>query len=698
MELFIYLIYRGFTAGVGALPLRAAYRLGQALGGAAYLGLAPYRRLALRNLTIAYGGERPAREIRRLARAHFRALGANLLSSIKAASLSVERLREIASVENIESLAGALDRGRGVVLVISHIGNWELFAQICQFLPGRQWSTVYQPLGNRRIEAHVQRTRMARGVRLFSRKNGFNAPTAFLRAGGAVGVLVDQHAGDGGVWAPFFGRLASTSTLAALLALRTDAELVPIAIQTAAPGRWRVVVSEPIPRAPGEGVNALTARVNLVLERQIRASPADWFWVHNRWKTPRPKFLLTAYRRGVTLPASVSASDLKPFRLIVRSPNWLGDAVMTIPAVQAMARGRPDARVTILSPERLADLWRIVPGVAEVVTFAGKSAVAAAAAVRQAGPFDAAVVLPSSLRAALEMRLAGVPRRVGYAGHRRRWLLTEIVDEPKPGARELSHGERPHQSRRYAHLAQAIGAGEIPAEGQSPEPAATVDQIPDLILPTAGQIRDLVPPAVDPIRDLVPVERAAPAPDHGSGLQAEPDRGSGLQLPARGAWLTIGLCPGAEYGPAKRWLPERFAETARRVSEARACRWVLLGTAKDRAAGDPIAAELGDHCENLLGQTTLAELITTLRGCDALLTNDTGAMHLAAWLGVPTVAVFGSTDPDLTSPLAAPGRVRILRHQVECSPCFLRKCPIDLRCMKAVTADEAVEAVLAMIR
>ena len=397
MERLIYLCYRAFTAGVATLPLMTVYRLGQALGWLAHWCLGPYRRLAQANLAVAYAGEKTPAEIRRLARAHFVALGANLLSSIKAASLSVEELRKIAEVQNIASIRDALDAGKGVVLVISHIGNWELFAQISEFLPGYQWSTVYQPLGNRFIEAHVRRTRTARGVQLFSRKNGFNAPTAFLRAGGAVGVLVDQHAGDGGVWAPFFGRLASTSTLAALLALRTDAALVPIAIQTAGPGRWRVVVSPEISKAPGEEVNALTARINLVLERQIRASPADWFWVHNRWKTPRPKFLLTTYRRGIMLPADVP--DLKPFRIVIRSPNWLGDAVMTIPAIQAIAAGRPDAQVTVLSPENLADLWTIVPGVAHVISVPkGAGVLATAQAVKRAGPFDVGIVLPNSMR------------------------------------------------------------------------------------------------------------------------------------------------------------------------------------------------------------------------------------------------------------------------------------------------------------
>ena len=227
---------------------------------------------------------------------------------------------------------------------------------------------------------------------------------------------------------------------------------------------------------------------------------------------------------------------------------------------------------------------------------------------------------------ALELRLAGVPRRVGFAGHQRAWLLNQIVDEPKPGPRLLSHGEREHQSLRYAHLAQAVGAGDVAAAGSAP---------------------------------------ASP-------------------LIERGAWLRIAICPGAEYGPAKRWMPERFIEAAKRVGETRACEWVLVGTAKDRQLGEEIAAALGERCENRIGKTTLAELIETLRGCQVLLTNDTGTMHLAAWLGVPTAAVFGSTDPVLTGPLAPPERVRILRHQVECSPCFLRNCPIDLRCMKAV--------------
>ena len=646
-------LYRAFTGLVTLLPLRAAYRLGQVMGILGYLVFWPYRWLAIRNLTIAYGTTLSRVEIRRLALIHFTTLGANLLCSIKASNYNAAKLRTIAQVEGMETIRAALERGKGVVLVISHIGNWELFAHLCQFLPEFQWGTVYQPLGNRYIEAHIQRMRQK--VKLFSRKSGFNAPTAFLRAGGALGVLVDQHAGDGGVWTPFFGRLASTSPLAALLALRTEAVVVPMAVHTAGIAKWRVVISQPIPTVEPGGntltTEALTARINLVLEAQINSAAPDWFWVHNRWKLPRPKFLLATYRRGIVLPPEVPASELKPFRILVRSTNWLGDAVMTLPAIQSIARGRPDAQIIVLAPEKLAGLFAEVPGVAKVLPIRkGMSVFTVAAAIRRAGPFDAAVILPNSVRSALETFLGGVPRRVGYAGHRRRWLLNQVVPEPPDPFKLEGEAEvvrrvapaRPHQSQRYAHLALTIGADQVAACAEPP-------------------------PNTNP-------------------LQVE-----------RGAFLRIGICPGAEYGPTKRWLPERFAATAKLVGEQKPVNWVLFGVETDQESGEPIAKELADRCENRIGKTDLTGLIAELRGCHALLTNDTGTMHLAAYLGVPVVAVFGSTDPVLTGPLAPSERVRILRHQVECSPCFLARCPLDLRCMKAVSAEEAAAAVLELV-
>jgi lipopolysaccharide heptosyltransferase II len=154
----------------------------------------------------------------------------------------------------------------------------------------------------------------------------------------------------------------------------------------------------------------------------------------------------------------------------------------------------------------------------------------------------------------------------------------------------------------------------------------------------------------------------------------------------------IGLCPGAEYGPAKRWLPERFAQVVRIVQECTGAEWKIFGVEKDRPIVDAIVTAAKVPCTDLVGKTTLEELMTQLRTCDLLLTNDTGTMHLASFLGVPTVSIFGSTEPTLTGPLGA--NHRVLRHHVACSPCFLRECPIDFRCMTAIGVTEVVEAVL----
>src|SRR2546423_14402961 len=163
------------------------------------------------------------------------------------------------------------------------------------------------------------------------------------------------------------------------------------------------------------------------------------------------------------------------------------------------------------------------------------------------------------------------------------------------------------------------------------------------------------------------------------------------RIKTNGAPAKLGLCPGAEYGPAKPRLPERFGEVALAIVEQRPVQWVLFGPAADQERGAANESAHGARCLNRIGQTTLEQLATELGECALLLTNDTGTMHLATLLGVPVVAVFGSTEPRLTGPLGTGHDV--IRHQVERSPCFLRECPIDFRCMKAVSAEEAVAAV-----
>jgi len=629
-DFVVYLLYRAGLAVVAALPLSFLFGFGEFLGVCAWMFSGKYRRLATRNLEIAFSNEKSPRELRQLVRQHFRRLGANLLCSAKLTQMPPEKILERVEVENIESMAREFRAGVPVVLILSHLGTWEVFAQLMpEFVGFVRNSSVYQGLGNRFIDEHVQRTRSQTGLELFDRHDGFEPVIELLRSGGGVGVLSDQHAGDHGVWTPFFGRLASTSPLPALLAKRTRAALIAAGVYTTGRARWRMVFTERFDET-GASVAVLTSKINQVIEEQVRRAPEDWFWVHNRWKTPEPNFLLAHYKRGIYLPPGISARDLKPFRILIRSSNWLGDAVMSVPAVRAIKGGRPDVHVTIAAPDKIAAMWKLIPEVDAIIPLPEGSLLPVVRLLKQQMSFDVAILFPNSLRVAFESWLSGIPRSVGYRGHWRSWLVNQIVRKPrKPRPPE-------HHSLRFFRIARECGAETSNIE--------------------------------------------FPKLDQTSNIEHQ---------------TLIGLCPGAEYGPAKRWLPGRCAEAATKISTQSSAQWILLGTKNDAAIGEQIAAAIGDHCVNRIGQTTLDQLIDELRRCSLLLTNDTGTMHLAALLGVPVVAVFGSTEPRLTGPLGN-GHI-ILRHHVECSPCFLRECPIDFRCMKAISADEVADAVLSML-
>ncbi|HEY2680425.1 MAG TPA: glycosyltransferase family 9 protein, partial [Candidatus Udaeobacter sp.] len=541
LDFVVYLLYRAGLAVVAALPLPFLFGFGQFLGVCAWMFSGKYRRLATRNLEIAFANEKSPLELRQLVRRHFRQLGANLLCSAKLTQMPPEKILEHVEVENIESMAREFRAGVPVVLVLSHLGTWEVFAQLMpKFVGFVRNSSVYQGLGNRFIDKHVRRTRNQTGLELFDRRDGFEPVIELLRSGGGVGVLSDQHAGDHGVWTPFFGRLASTSPLPALLAKRTRAALIAAGVYTTGPARWRMVFTERFDQT-GASVAVLTSKINEVIEEQIGRAPEDWFWVHNRWKTPEPNFLLAHYKRGIYLPPGISASDLKPFRILIRSSNWLGDAVMSVPAVRAIKGGRPDIHVTIAAPEKIAPMWKLIPEVDTIIPLPEGSLLSAVRLLKQQMPFDVAILFPNSLRVALESWLGGIPRRVGYRGHCRSWLVNQIVREPrKPRPPE-------HHSLRFLRIARECGAETLKFEVPKPNQTSTIKHQP----------------------------------------------------------LKIGLCPGAEYGPAKRWLPERFAEAAAKISTQSSAQWILFGTKNDAAIGKQIAAAIGDHCVNRIGQTTL---------------------------------------------------------------------------------------------
>jgi ADP-heptose:LPS heptosyltransferase len=370
---------------------------------------------------------------------------------------------------------------------------------------------------------------------------------------------------------------------------------------------------------------------------------------------------------------------------------------MTVPAVRAIKRGRPDAHITLLTPAKLADMWENVPEVDDVIPFlvpSGRGILksirglftlfSAAGEVRKGGPFEVAILFPNSLRTALEVWLAGIPRRIGFEGHgMRKWLLNQVLRPAKAKKGKPALADPPvHQVNHYLKLVTFVG-GRV-EDGLSAEPDGEIHA------PPSGTFAGAIPP-----------EEAEHPPLPEQEIEGERIGGIGLGLrlaPVHPVLrqVRIGVCPGAEYGPAKRWFPERFAEVMTMIDAEYRCAWVLFGAARDvpvAAAMEPLLAGL--TVENLVGRTTMAELIDELRRCHLLLTNDTGTMHLAALLGVRTVSIFGSTEPLLTGPLG-PDHL-VIRHQVECSPCFLRTCPIDFRCMKTIDAFEVAATVSAAL-
>jgi len=330
--------------------------------------------------------------------------------------------------------------------------------------------------------------------------------------------------------------------------------------------------------------------------------------------------------------------------LLLRSPNWLGDAVIALPAVQALQRSLPQgSRISVLTPGKLADFWKIIPGIEHVLSVDPNLWITADSL--KPHHFDTALIFPNSLRTAVEPWLAGIPRRIGFKGHQRRWFLTDVV--PKYSR---AQGLR-HQSRDYLDLAATLLGN---PKSQDPNP------------------KEIQNPK-SKIQNFVPLQPS-----------------SAIPRPSSSAYLAV--CPGAEYGPAKRWPAERFAAAANGIAIEKNLEVILLGAEGDRAACHEVARSLTVPHRNRAGETSLQEFLASLAHADYVLCNDSGAMHVAALFGRPGAAVFGSTEPRLTGPIT--DSIAVVREHVPCSPCFLRECPIDFRCMTSVTVDHVLQAAL----
>jgi heptosyltransferase-2 len=335
-------------------------------------------------------------------------------------------------------------------------------------------------------------------------------------------------------------------------------------------------------------------------------------------------------------------------KLLIRSTNWVGDAILALPALRAVRSKFPDAHISILARPYVADIYRGQGVSDELIPYdptgehRGWSGRQRLISELRARHLDVALLLQNAFDAAWLAWRAHIPKRIGYARDARSLLLTKSIAVPKPG--EIP----PHEKFYYLELLRRAG---------------WLDNLP--------QVDHIVLQVSDSA-----TRRAA---------QFLIDAG------ARPHARRIAIGAGASYGSAKCWPPERFAEWANRFLAHNDADIMLFGTAAEAPVSNAIIAKMNRKPIDLTGETAIAELPALLSQCHLFLGNDSGAMHVAAAVGLPVVAIFGPTDPFGTAPVTP--RCTIVQQKPYCSPCFLRRCPTDHRCMKQVTPDMVESAV-----
>jgi heptosyltransferase-2 len=334
---------------------------------------------------------------------------------------------------------------------------------------------------------------------------------------------------------------------------------------------------------------------------------------------------------------------MKPEKILIRGPNWVGDAVLSIPAMKAVREHFPEAQITLFVRPWVAGLFTSAPFIDKLWSEEKPSSVSSwtriTRDIRGRG-FDLALLFPNSFESALMIFLGGVPQRIGYATDARRWLLTVSIAPNK---------DPRHQTQYYLDLVKTLSAG--------------TDR-PSIEIQATSVERSIA-------RKLLSAEG----------------------IPSGAPFLVLN--PGAAYGSAKRWHEDRFAGAADSLASEFHLLVVLIGSERERSIAERIRERMKAPTAILNGKTTLETLIGLLAESSLMITNDSGPMHIAAALGVPTVAVFGSTDERVTGPYGP--RTRIVKYQVECSPCLLRDCPIDHRCMNGVTVENVCIAARELI-
>lgn len=334
-------------------------------------------------------------------------------------------------------------------------------------------------------------------------------------------------------------------------------------------------------------------------------------------------------------------------KILVRTTNWVGDAAMSIPALRAIRSRWPDAEIVLLARPWVADLYRGQGYADRILVYENKGKHKGfwgrerlARALRRE-KFDVAMLFQNAFDAAWIAWRARIPERIGYARDGRSFLLTRAIPIP-------AKGEAPdHEVFDYLELLRRAGWLE------------RLPRVEEINIAVAGQDRQKA------------LERLFAA---------------GVRKKA----IRIAFAPGAAYGSAKCWEPERYAELADRLIAGFDADVILFGAPQEGGMAARIIGAMHRRAINLVGATPIGELPALLSACRLFIGNDSGAMHVAGAVGIPVIGIFGPTDPEGTRPMTP--HFTLIREPVDCSPCFLRKCPIDHRCMTRISVDRVFEA------
>lgn len=573
--------------------------LAAVLGDFIFFCLPRRRRLVLSNLHHAFPGK-PARWHSAIGRESCRRLVETGLLSLATPYIDERRCRVIvaAAPELLACHAEHHATPRPTLICSPHLAYWEAQTAMALVVPAPfpEFGIIFRPLDNPAVNAFVKHSRERFGMKLLSRKEGFAEALKILRRRGYVGVLFDQNAGLQGALTTLFGRVCSTTELPGLMAEKFDARVYGIFPRRR--GFWRVEIG--VDRIATDGTSdGVTVALNRWLEALLQRDEnlcASWLWAHDRWRnqdTPAQRFRLAA-KRNLLAPelAARGLADLpRRTRIWIRLPNWLGDVVMALPLLRALRVSRPDAEITLVTRRQFIPLLETwnIADHLHPLPARGPGYFAHFRRLRFEFP-DVWILFTNSIRGDLEARLTGCRQRFGIVRPGRpRPLLTHHYRVPD-GFDEQTH----HQLELWESFLRHFGL------------AAPVDRTP------------------------------LPAKDF-------PGQHRGV----------IGLIPGSENTPEKRWPPAHWRNLIEALPDRR---FVLFGTPGDMPIASAVAQGFSAaQVENAAGTTDLPTFVERLRGCDLLISNDTGGMHLANALDVPVLGLFGPTNPVRTGPVFSSG-------------------------------------------